>query len=268
MKIKPILISVVGSLALVSIALISSCAMPNMPEGGVRVADASVAENSIGARSGRPKKTNRPGLGTGWGDEIASAINYTQFTRNSQKPAGVSSIYYNDKEGVNAMAADGWKRAGSGMQLAAGGLVEWGVKGSWGSLKNYQAGGRRYVVGRKNSNYSLVVKNRCRSRLGVVLSVDGLDVLDGSPASLKKSGYIIQPGETLIVKGFRTSESAVAAFRFSSVDHSYSNQRHGVTRNVGVIGMAVFTEKGVDPWKWSQKSVSRRHQASAFAEAP
>ena len=135
------------------------------------------------------------------------------------------------------------------MQRTADGLVEWGVKGGWGSLKNYQSNGRRYVVGRKNSNYSLVVKNLCRSRLEIVLSVDGLDVMDGSSASFRKNGYIIQPGKTLTVKGFRTSESAVASFKFSSVDSSYSNQRHGKTRNVGVIGMAVFTEKGVDPWR-------------------
>ena len=164
------------------------------------------------------------------------------------------------------------KLTGKGMQPAAGGLVEWGVKGSWGSLKNYHArydqNNRRYVMGRHGSNYSLVVKNLCRSRLEIVLSVDGLDVMDGKAAAFKNRGYIVQPGKTLTVDGFRTSESAVASFKFSSVSNSYSNQRHGQTRNVGVIGMAVFTEKGIDPWKWSQSAVKQRHGASPFAEAP
>lgn len=209
----------------------------------------------------------RPGLGTGWGNSVSSNIGYTSFTRASSKPAGISSIYYNDKEGVAAMAGS-WKYSGSGMQKAAGGLVEWGVKGGWSMLKNYNSGSRRYVVGRKGSNYSLVVKNLSHSALEVVLSVDGLDVMDGRTASFKKRGYITQPEKTLTVKGFRTSSSAVAAFKFSTVSGSYSNLRHGKTRNVGVIGMAVFTQRGVDPWKWSRPAVEKRHSASPFAEAP
>ncbi len=214
-----------------------------------------------------PKPDKRPGLGTGWGNQVSSNVGYTSFTRASSKPAGVSSIYYNDKEGVDAMAGS-WKYSGNGMQKAAGGLIEWGVKGGWGMLKNYHSGSRRYVVGRKGSNYSLLVKNLSHSALEVVLSVDGLDVMNGRPASFKKRGYIIQPGKTLKVKGFRTSESAVAAFKFSSVSGSYSSLRHGKTRNVGVIGMAVFTQRGVDPWKWSRPTVEKRHAASPFAEAP
>jgi len=221
----------------------------------------------IGSYAPHKPSPQRPGLGTGWGNEVSSNIDYTSFTRASSKPRGVSTIYYNDKEGVAAMI-DSWRYSGSGMQPAADGLVEWGVKGSWGFLKNYNAGNRRYVVGRKGSNYSLVVKNLCHSRLEVLLSVDGLDVMDGRPASFRKRGYIIQPGKTLTVKGFRTSESAVASFKFSSVSNSYSNARHGTTRNVGVIGLAVFTEKGIDPWKWSRRAVRQRYSASPFAEAP
>ncbi|BDS06185.1 hypothetical protein NT6N_12250 [Oceaniferula spumae] len=226
----------------------------------------ATAESAAHSRKAYKPKS-RPGLGTGWGNEVTSNIGYSSFVRSSSKPAGVASIYYNDKEGVEAMAGS-WKYSGSGMQRAAGGLVEWGVKGGWSMLKNYNSGSRRYVVGRKGSNYSLLVKNLSHSALEIVLSVDGLDVMDGRPASFGKRGYIIQPGKTLTVQGFRTSESAVASFKFSSVSGSYANQRHGKTRNVGVIGMAVFTRKGVDPWKWSRAAVGQRHGASPFAEAP
>lgn len=210
---------------------------------------------------------SRPGLGTGWGTEVSSNVHYTSFKRGSSKPISVASIYYNDKDGIAAMTKP-WKYSGSGMQRAANGLVEWGVKGRWGTLKNYHSGSRRYVEGRKGSNYSLEVKNICHSRLEVILSVDGLDVMDGRSASFGKRGYIIQPGKSLNIKGFRTSESAVASFKFSSVSGSYSNNRHGTTRNVGVIGMAVFTEKGIDPWKWSRRDIKQRHGANPFAEPP
>lgn len=209
----------------------------------------------------------RPGLGTGWGKDISAKIDYTDFQRSSNKPSGVSSIYYNDKEGIKAMTSS-WKYNGSGLQKAAGGLVEWGVKGSWGYLKNQHSKGKRFVTGNKNKNYSLVVKNLSHTRLEIVLSVDGLDVLDGKSASTKRRGYIVSPGETLNVKGFRKSADAVAAFKFSSVNSSYSQLSGNGSRNVGVIGMAVFTEKGRDPWRYGQKELKDRNNARPFAEAP
>ena len=106
------------------------------------------------------------------------------------------------------------------------------------------------------------------STLEIVASVDGLDVMDGKTASFSKRGYLIDPGATLEIDGFRTSTDSVAAFKFSSVANSYANLRHGDTRNVGVIGIAVFTQKGVNPWTWTSSEVKQRGQARAFAEAP
>lgn len=209
----------------------------------------------------------RPGLGTGWGDDVASSVNYTNFHRANAHPASMASIYYNDAEGIKAMT-NSWNYSGKGLQKTANGMVEWGVKGSWGYLKNRHSSGKRFVVGSKNQTYSLVVKNLTKSRLEIVMSVDGLDVLDGKPASTKKRGYIIHPGKTLTVKGFRKSEDAVAAFKFASVNSSYSNLSGQGTRNIGVIGMAVFTEKGINPWTYGTTEINNRTNARAFAEAP
>lgn len=63
------------------------------------------------------------------------------------------------------------------------------------------------------------------------MGVDGLDVVDGQAASAKKRGYIVNPRQTLVVKGFRTSHEAVASFKFSSVSRAYANLRHGETRS-------------------------------------
>ena len=164
----------------------------------------------------------------------------------------------------------GYKERVNPMQAAAGSLVEWGVKGGVGFLTTYKEGGygRRLVAGAKDSTYSIVVKNRCKSALEIVASVDGLDVQDGQPASFSKRGYIVEPGKTLEIEGFRTSYSRVAAFKFSSVSNSYANMRHGNTRNVGVIGIAVFTQKNVNPWTWMPNEVNRRDTAQPFATAP
>ena len=209
----------------------------------------------------------RPGLGTGWGKKIKSSLGNTHFDRASDRPiGGVATIFYNDREGVEAMAP--YRNETRPYQRAANETVEWGVKSGWGNPDHYMAGSRRLVVGKKGRHYSLVVRNLSNSRLEIVLSVDGLDVVDGQAASFRKRGYILAPNEKIEVKGFRTSYDAVAAFKFSAVSASYSNLRHATSRDVGVFGLAVFAEKGREPWRWSQPETTRREQARPFAEAP
>ncbi len=232
---------------------------------------ASPSARSAGLESNRekamaPVPEQRPGLATGWGDEKKSAINYRDFSRASSKPYGTDSIFYNNSDGIDAMAGN--LRRVSAMQRAAGGIVEWGIKGNFGSLPTYRefGDGRRLVAGRKGSEYAIVVKNRSRHVIEVVTSVDGLDVLDGKPATFQKRGYLINPGTTLEIEGFRTSMGTIAAFKFSSVSNSYANLRHGDTRNVGVIGLAVFTQKGSDPWIGDDAQL--RNRATPFATPP
>ena len=228
----------------------------------------SSADHSAYKPLASPRMEERPGLATGWGEEKKSELIQGSFVRASSKPAGTDVIFYNDSKGVDAMT--GYKQRVSPMQTAAGDLVEWGVKGGIGFLPTYKEGGygRRLVAGEKGSTYSIVVKNRCKSALEIVASVDGLDVQDGHAASFSKRGYVVEPGKTLEIEGFRTSYSRVAAFKFSSVSNSYANLRHGNTRNVGVIGIAVFTQKNVNPWTWMPNEVHQRDTAKPFATAP
>lgn len=237
---------------------------------GLRTGDQAVNRNSIDAILNNPnrKQEERPGLATGWGDERKSELIQGSFVRASSKPAGIAVIYYNDPKGIEAMS--NYKERVNPMQTAAGDLVEWGVKSGFGFLATYKEGGygRRLVAGEKDSTYTIVVKNRCKSALEIVASVDGLDVQDGRAAAFAKRGYVIEAGKSLEIEGFRTSYSHVAAFKFSSVANSYANIRHGETRNVGVIGIAVFTQKNVNPWTWMPDEVNRRVTAQPFATAP
>lgn len=239
---------------------------------GNRSGEAAVSRDSVDAILNNPDRApeSRPGLATGWGEEKKSEITYGSFVRASGKPAGTDVIYYNDPEGIKAMI-QGYSERVEPLQTAAGGLVEWGVKGGMGFLPAYKTYGsptRRLVAGKKDSAYSIVVKNRCKSALEIVASVDGLDVMTGKAASFEKRGYIVEPGQTLEIDGFRTSYSKVAAFKFSGVENSYANMRHGNTRNVGVIGLAVFTRKNVNPWTWMPAEVHQRVTASPFATPP
>ena len=68
-----------------------------------------------------------------------------------------------------------------------------------------------------------------------------------------KRGYLVDPHGELEIDGFRQSMETVAAFRFGSVRGSYADQKHGDTRNVGVIGVALFNERGTNPFPWTQR---------------
>lgn len=110
-------------------------------------------------------------------------------------------------------------------------------------LPTYSMGRRFYVLGNNGNRYSIRVHNPTGRRIEAVVSVDGLDVIDGNSANYRsKRGYVVQPHDSITIEGYRTSTSQVAAFRFSSVANSYAG-RKGKARNVGVIGVAIFEEK-------------------------
>lgn len=106
--------------------------------------------------------------------------------------------------------------------------------------------GRRYVLGSLGQRYRVRIKNPTDARVEAVVSVDGLDALDGKAASLSKRGYVIPAFGSVTIDGFRTSLDTVAAFRFSSVSDSFAG-RKGQDRNVGVIGVAFFRERAELP---------------------
>jgi hypothetical protein len=111
------------------------------------------------------------------------------------------------------------------------------------SLTTYEASGRHYVLGAEGQRYVVRVSNPTDRRVEAVISIDGLDAIDGQAADfVRKRGYVVPPRGELRVEGFRVSTSHVATFRFSSVGESYAG-RKGVDRNVGVIGVALFEEK-------------------------
>jgi hypothetical protein len=118
------------------------------------------------------------------------------------------------------------------------------IKDSGGSpLEAVHVGDRTIVVGQAGQRYSIVLTNHTSHRLESVVTVDGLDVVNGKPGSLDNRGYVLLPFATLEIEGFRQSHNAVAAFRFASVGESYAAQT-GSARNVGVIGIALFAERG------------------------
>jgi len=231
---------------LAPLALVSILASCSAPESSSSVSRSSAAAET--SQYASPPR-DRPGLGTKWGETRDSRVAATTFVRASRQPLAQAAIYYNDAAGIRAMGGvTDPRRQWPVLRAPAGNLVSVGLRDQSGSfLPGLILGDRWFVVGEEGRRYSIVVRNRSDLRLEVVLSVDGLDVMDGRAASFRKRGYVIEARRQLVVEGFRQSTDAVAAFRFSPVRESYANQKYGDTRNVGVVGIALFNERGTDP---------------------
>src|SRR5689334_15972760 len=114
------------------------------------------------------------------------------------------------------------------------------------ALPTYALKDRFYVQGNAGERYIIRVSNPTPNRVEAVVSVDGLDVVDGESGDLHKRGYVVPAYGDVRIEGFRTSHQDVATFRFSSVNDSYAGQK-GKARNVGVIAVAIFEEQHEAP---------------------
>lgn len=111
------------------------------------------------------------------------------------------------------------------------------------ALPVHHLGRDAFVEGRRGEGYVLRLTNHSAERYEAVVSVDGRDVVSGElghPA--RQRGYVLEPYETLVIDGYRRSMDDVAAFYFSGIRDSYSARR-GTPEHVGVIGVALFSEK-------------------------
>ena len=77
----------------------------------------------------------------------------------------------------------------------------------------------------------------------VVVSVDGLSVMNGEEAGLEIRGYILNGNESIDIKGWRRTDEDVACFNFCKKEESYSSKMGKDIENVGVIGVAVYDEE-------------------------
>src|SRR6476619_4119447 len=59
------------------------------------------------------------------------------------------------------------------------------------TLETYAKGGRYYVLGDDGDRYIIRVANPTGNRVEAVITVDGLDVIDGENGDLHKRGYVV-----------------------------------------------------------------------------
>lgn len=136
----------------------------------------------------------------------------------------------------------------SSQAFATGGLVDLGVydRAQGRRLPVHWHQGRAYIAGRPGDEYRMTLRNRSSERLLAVVSVDGVNVITGETADPRQSGYVLAPGRSIEILGWRKSLAQTAAFYFTDLADSYA-ARTGRPDNVGVIGVALFREKRFRP---------------------
>ncbi|HVJ18191.1 MAG TPA: hypothetical protein VM686_22380, partial [Polyangiaceae bacterium] len=179
-------------------------------------------------------------------------------------PFSVTALNNNDESGINAML-HGASLVDFRVESvpAARGMVTVRLLDDNGTpLPTMASNGRHFVQGEHGQRYTIELHNNTSNRLEAVVTVDGLDVIDGRPGSISKRGYLVNAFATVEIDGFRQNMDEVAAFRFGSVRNSYAG-RKGDDRNVGVIGVAFFEERGAT-MPWTQREIERRERANPF----
>nr|WP_232456543.1 hypothetical protein [Burkholderia ubonensis] len=218
-------------LALVCALWLAACSSSPLPPAGA-------------ASSAAPDPGERRGLGTAWGEAVRSETRRVDFVRATPAtPTDVTSVYYNDALPGRPAAAT-VRTLPTRVALANGDVALSFADERGAPLRLARSDGRWHMAGVEGARYVIVLHNQGRRTFEVVSTVDGLDVLSGRPGSYGNGGYVLYPGRTLTIEGFRKSQDEVAAFRFASVPDSYvANAKFGDTANVGVIGVALFAQK-------------------------
>jgi hypothetical protein len=111
------------------------------------------------------------------------------------------------------------------------------------ALPTFRQSGTTFVLGDLRERYNVRIENRTDRRVEAVLTVDGRGAVSGRLGNfVNERGYLVPPHGSVLVDGFRQSLAQAAAFRFSRPEESYSS-RMGTPENVGIVGVAFFSER-------------------------
>jgi hypothetical protein len=107
---------------------------------------------------------------------------------------------------------------------------------------------RVYVEARRGAAYSVKLENLTHRRVGVVLLVDGLNVISGrlEPARGERQPgrmYVLDPAQRVVIHGWRSSLEQVHRFTFVDEGRSYAVRASKANPRIGWIEVAAYLER-------------------------
>jgi hypothetical protein len=102
---------------------------------------------------------------------------------------------------------------------------------------------RSYLQAEKGARYQVRVRNTSGQRLGLVIAVDGRNIINGGQSDLARSEpmYVLDPYATQDYAGWRANLDAINEFYFTDWSDSYA-EAFGDRSARGVIAIAVYAE--------------------------
>lgn len=145
-----------------------------------------------------------------------------------------------------------------------------------GPLPRYDAGfgnqrnRRSYVAAQDGERYRIWVSNRGGTTVGLVIAVDGRNIISGERSDLgpNERMYVLGPYQTGQYEGWRTSRNQVNRFYFTGMSDSYA-AAWGDSTAMGVIAVAVYEGRHGErdePWTFrSEKGRPDRQMDAPMA---
>ena len=131
---------------------------------------------------------------------------------------------------------------------------------------------KAYLEAVRDSDYSIRVRNRSNQRIGVVVAVDGRNIISGEASRLssRERMYVLEPGQQETYEGWRTGKNRVNRFYFTDAGDSYAGA-WGDTSDLGIIAVAAFQEVEryrPEPQPWAGGREQERRKYSSAQGAP
>ena len=110
-------------------------------------------------------------------------------------------------------------------------------------MKNHPTLKKVYAEAVKGDHYRIIVRNKLNRRVGVVVAVDGRNIISGKKSWLKNNErmYILEPYATNEYSGWRTAQDKINRFYFTDVPDSYA-AAFGDKSAMGVIAVVAYPE--------------------------
>lgn len=97
------------------------------------------------------------------------------------------------------------------------------------------------ALGKAGDKYELVISNMSTVSYELVTTVDGNDVISEGKGNDANSGYLILPGEELVINGFYKDQKKSIPFRFQKVPKNINTADHETNVKTGAIRLALFS---------------------------